>query len=257
MEISEMKERISGLTCSAKIRDIEIKDIIVEKRFRKDYGNLDELVANIMKLGLLQPIGINSKNRLLYGGRRLEAYRRLNMTRILARIVDVDSIMEVEEAENNVRKDFTRSERIAIAHAIRKEFKEKGGQTGAQLGLLNKGTKLRDVVAAKAGFANHTEMERTQKVLENGTENLIKAMDAGEISVSKGAQLSLLPKEQQDKALEIAKQPRPKRSRRIIMNTIILGGLSINAAIEPALEIDLEFAMTTLKKEIELELSKL
>src|ERR1035441_6794341 len=47
---------------------------------------------------------------------------------ILARIVDVTSIMNGEYAENEVRKDFTPSERVAIAKAIERKVGNRQGQ---------------------------------------------------------------------------------------------------------------------------------
>ena len=43
----------------------------------------------------------------------------LGWTCILARVVDIPSIIAGEYAENEIRKDFTPSERVALAEAIR------------------------------------------------------------------------------------------------------------------------------------------
>ena len=47
---------------------------------------------------------------------------------ILARIVSVSSILAGEYHENEIRKDFTPSERVAIARAIERQIGNRRGQ---------------------------------------------------------------------------------------------------------------------------------
>jgi ParB family chromosome partitioning protein len=61
---------------------LTVADVIVGDRARKDYGDLTSLVESIREHGLLQPIGVLPGNRLLFGGRRLEACRALGRTHI-------------------------------------------------------------------------------------------------------------------------------------------------------------------------------
>ena len=51
---------------------INCKDVIVRNRYRKDFGDLDELMESIKSLGLLQSIGITKDNVLVFGQRRPE-----------------------------------------------------------------------------------------------------------------------------------------------------------------------------------------
>ncbi len=92
--------------------------ISVGDRARKDLGDIQALAASIEALGLLQPIGIDANYRLVFGERRLRAFEHLGRDAIPARIVDVASVLLAEHAENEIRKDFTPSERVAIAKAI-------------------------------------------------------------------------------------------------------------------------------------------
>jgi len=97
---------------------IKIKDIKIGTRYRKDMGDLQKLADSIKKQGLLQPIGIDQNNVLVFGQRRMEACKLLGYESIEARIVDVSSLLEGELAENEVRKQFNIEERVAIGKAV-------------------------------------------------------------------------------------------------------------------------------------------
>jgi ParB-like chromosome segregation protein Spo0J len=79
------------------------------------HGDLAGLAESIRSEGLLQPIGINENRELVFGEWRLRACRDvLGWTEIDVRPVDVTSIAAGELHENEVRKNFTASERVAI-----------------------------------------------------------------------------------------------------------------------------------------------
>jgi ParB/RepB/Spo0J family partition protein len=109
------------------LKEIKIADIQVGHRHRRDLGDLTSLADSIRQEGLLQPIGVTSKLELVFGERRIRAVRDiLKKKTILARIVDVSSILAGEYAENEIRKDFTSSERVAIAKAIERDRQPPG-----------------------------------------------------------------------------------------------------------------------------------
>lgn len=106
-----------------------ISSIIVQRRHRLDLGDLGELAESIRAQGLLQPIGVNEANVLVFGERRLRACRDiLGWTEIEARRVAVTSIVEGEYAENAMRKDFTVSERVAIGKAVEQVLGNRRGE---------------------------------------------------------------------------------------------------------------------------------
>src|SRR5262245_30894720 len=108
---------------------ISVHHVIIGPRIRKDYGDLHGLAASINDLGLLQPIGITPANILVFGERRLRAVRDiLGWTEIPARLIQIDSIVLGEQAENEVRKDFTVSERVAIGKHLEEVFGERRGR---------------------------------------------------------------------------------------------------------------------------------
>lgn len=177
--------------------------IKVENRFRKDFGDIDALAESITELGLLQPIGIDTNYRLVFGERRLRACQALGWEKIPARTVHLDSILKGELAENEFRKDFTYSERVAIGEAIEAELGERRGnpEFGADpipenFPALPKGD-TRDLAAKAAGFGNGKTYEQAKKVANEAAPELVQAMDEGRASVSAAAALLSLPKEQQ------------------------------------------------------------
>ena len=92
---------------------VQIKDIKIKKRVRKDLGNLEDLKDSLRTYGLLNPITLNSRYELIAGERRLQAATQLGWTSINANIIDnlteVDQL-EMEIEENNQRKEFTEAE---------------------------------------------------------------------------------------------------------------------------------------------------
>ena len=88
---------------------VQIKDIKIKKRVRKDLGNLEDLKDSLRTYGLLNPITLNSKYELIAGERRLQAATQLGWTSIQANIIDNISEgdqREMEIEENNQRKGF-------------------------------------------------------------------------------------------------------------------------------------------------------
>ncbi|MGO9571927.1 MAG: ParB N-terminal domain-containing protein [Desulfomonilaceae bacterium] len=147
---------------------IPIDSICAENRYRKHLGNLLPLMDSIGALGLLHPILVNSKSRLISGARRLEACNRLGWKTIPARVVDLDEL-RAEHDENLVRQDFLPSEAVAIKRALEQVEQEKARKRMSQGGKLSKKgiircgesppltlSKIRDKLAAHVGMSHFT-----------------------------------------------------------------------------------------------------
>lgn len=92
---------------------VSIRDIKVKHRVRRDLGDLEPLKESLRRYGLLNPITLDSKYRLIAGERRLEAAKLLGWTNINAVIVNnITPVtkLEIELEENNQRKEFTDAE---------------------------------------------------------------------------------------------------------------------------------------------------
>ena len=100
-----------------------ISAIKVGDRYRKDMGDLDALAASIREHGLLHPPAVTSDGTLIAGHRRLNACAQLGMVEIPVRVIDVTDLLSAERDENQVRKDFTPSEAVAVARAIEAQLK--------------------------------------------------------------------------------------------------------------------------------------
>jgi ParB family chromosome partitioning protein len=93
---------------------VKIDEIIVGERRREEMGDIHGLADSIKQYGLLHPIVIDDKNRLIAGGRRLEACRSLGHIMIEATNKGElsDKILrEIELEENLRRKDLTEIEK--------------------------------------------------------------------------------------------------------------------------------------------------
>lgn len=102
-----------------KIKTVGMDDITVGKRFRKDVGDVDGLAESIKAIGLLHPVVVTPKLRLVAGFRRLTACKKLGWKSIPVRLLDIERIIDGEFIENVARKDFTLSEIAAIARELR------------------------------------------------------------------------------------------------------------------------------------------
>lgn len=62
---------------------IAIADVVVSERMRTDLGDIDALANSIREHGLIQPIVVNREKKLIAGGRRLAALKRLGLQELL------------------------------------------------------------------------------------------------------------------------------------------------------------------------------
>lgn len=89
---------------------VNISEIKIKKRVRKEIGDLLKLKESMRKSGLINPITINEKKELLAGFRRLQSAISLGWKEIECRVVSAKSKIEklqIEADENTTRKDFT------------------------------------------------------------------------------------------------------------------------------------------------------
>lgn len=106
---------------------IDIDKIKVENRIRKDFGNITELAEDIKQNGLINPPVVIAESdgtfTLLAGERRLRAMRSLGYKQVEVRTwgsLTDEQKLNIEISENEVRKDFSKSERIEYARRLEK-----------------------------------------------------------------------------------------------------------------------------------------
>jgi ParB family transcriptional regulator, chromosome partitioning protein len=198
--------------------EVRISEIKTNNRHRKDMGDIQVLADSIATLGLLQPIGVDSENLLIFGERRMRAFQLLGRAEIPARIVDIDDILQAEHDENEIRKAFTVSERVAIGEALEAEVGNRQGANQHQSKELpqNFGEPKRgetaEVAAKAAGFGNPETYRQAKKVIDTASPETIHAMDDGRMSVSTAAQAAELTEDDQH---EIANLPKAEQRQEI------------------------------------------
>lgn len=177
-----------------------IDQIKINGRARADTGDIESLARSMRKLGQLQPIGVDADGVLVFGGRRLMAARSLGWAEIEARVIDCDAL-QAEHDENEIRKQFTVTERLAIAQRIaeRLQGRNRRPEKHGNISTLTDQGATRDIAAAKAGLGSGKTMEAAQKVVERGIPELVEAMDSGRVSIHAAASIAALPKEDQSR----------------------------------------------------------
>ncbi len=199
---------------SLKIIEIPCDQIRIGERHRQDMGDLEVLAASIATVGLLHPPVVTEDGLLVCGERRFLAMRDILRWKTIPVIVlRVSSIIAGEYAENEIRKDFTPSERVAIAKAIEESIGSRQGQrTDRELPVncpeVEPGVETREVAAAKAGFDSASTYERAKRVVEKAVDEVVAQMDAGGLSIHAA---SVIAEQPPDRQREIAQLPEDEK----------------------------------------------
>src|SRR5579859_1722132 len=116
---------------------MNIEQIQIGYRYRKDLGDLRVLAQSIADVGLLHPVVVTPEGRLIAGQRRLGACRLLGWTEIPVTVVDLVQAARGEAHENFIRKDLLPSEIVALKRAIEPlERREAGSRQGQRVDVL-------------------------------------------------------------------------------------------------------------------------
>jgi len=94
---------------------LDIGDIVISKRVRKNPGDLSQLAESMDKYGQMHPVIVNKKMELISGYRRIQSAKLLNWSTVFAIVVDAHTEsdkLSMELEENLRRKDFTEEEKI-------------------------------------------------------------------------------------------------------------------------------------------------
>ena len=175
---------------------LSIDSIKIGSRFRQDHGDIAALARSIEAVGLLHPVVVTPSNELVCGERRIEAARLLGWQEIPVRVVNIEAIVFGEQAENELRKDFTMSERVAIGRAVEESLGERRGRPSEkkpQHVAEYSGRETRDIAAEKSGFGNAETYRQAKAIVEKGTPELVEAVDRGDVSIRAAAELARLP----------------------------------------------------------------
>lgn len=186
---------------------IDVEKIKVTDRIRKDFGNIQELADDIKANGLINPPVVTPENdgtfTLLTGERRLRAMRSLGYKQIEVRTwssLSDEQKLNIEISENEVRKDFSKAERIEYARRLEKveslKAKERqatstGGANPQLVVNLPQGDKTREIVAEKAGIGSGKQYEKEKYIVDNQSQLAPEDFanwDEGKLSTNKAYQ---------------------------------------------------------------------
>lgn len=173
---------------------MKIDEIIVKDRIRKDTGGMMELINDIKANGLINPVTINTDHVLLAGYRRLTACKALGMEDIPVHMVSTESEeqdLKVEISENEIRKEFTMTERLDYARRLQRIESIKAEErmkAGKQDPVQNSAQgKTRDKVAEQVNMS-HDTLRKAQEIAENKDKfdpEDFKDWDDGKLSTNK------------------------------------------------------------------------
>lgn len=203
----------------AMLNYVDPDEVVVDGRIRKDCGNLDELADDIRENGLINPPTVyydleDEKYHLIAGERRLRACKKISSMRKIPVLVITDPVGEeqrlrMEISENEVRQDFSKSERVdymkrlARIEAIKAAERKKAGTKaiggcsdedpdegdGDHVPNLAHGQtgRTRDIVAEQFGIS-HGTMQKEIEIVDHKADidpEDFAAWDDGKLSTNK------------------------------------------------------------------------
>ncbi|MFJ6566262.1 ParB N-terminal domain-containing protein [Streptomyces sp. NPDC091292] len=186
-------------------KKVGIHEIKAGDRARTDLGDLTDLMTSIEALGLFQPIVVTAENKLIAGGRRLEACRRLGMDEVQVvvaeHIHDAVDLLKAERDENICRKPMTASELIALGRQIEELEKPRAAERKAASQLAGRSPGGSPIGAVLAnGTEKYDSRERAAEAvgLSTATYSRIKqvANGADGYEINKGQRTAVSPERQ-------------------------------------------------------------
>jgi len=188
---------IEKIRFTGNVMEIPIEDIEVINPRQRDKERFEEIVESIQRLGLLKPILVNScflsekgKYELLCGEGRLLSCKKLGHETILAEIIDCSrkTGYVVSLVENMARKRYTTIELARLLHNLH----EKGASV----------EKLSKITHRSTSF-----ITQYLRLIKNGEERLIKAVEENRLPISIAARIASAPDEDvQDILMEAIEQ---------------------------------------------------
>ena len=172
---------------------IDINKIQVKDRIRKNFGDIEELANDIKENGLINPPVVTPEYELIAGERRLKALRMLEYKQIEVRVMavnDAEHQLNLEISENEVRKDFSKLERLDYGRRLERIERVKAEQR-EKLGKKNPKENFpegqdfgqtRDIVAEKIGIGSGKQYEKEKFIADNADLETLDAWNDGNIS---------------------------------------------------------------------------
>jgi ParB family chromosome partitioning protein len=113
-----------------------IDQITVGHQYRRDLGDLDELVESIRRVGLLHPVAVTPTSVLISGNRRLAALRKLGRTSVAIWVVPevsdkLSTVLAIQD-ENTLQKALTPIEQADLYAELKALYAEDAARRDAE-----------------------------------------------------------------------------------------------------------------------------
>lgn len=181
---------------------IDITKIKTENRIRKDFGNIQELADDIEQNGLINPPVVIAEAdgtfTLLAGERRLRAMKSLGYRQVEVRTwgsLTDEQKLNIEISENEVRKDFSKAERVEYARRLEKiesvkarERMAVNSKDGTPNLAEDKKGEASQIVAEKLGIGGKETYRKEKYIVDNAdtlTPEDFADWDEGKLSTNK------------------------------------------------------------------------
>jgi ParB-like chromosome segregation protein Spo0J len=173
-------------------------------------ADLESLAADIKSHGLRRPIVIDDQDRIIDGRNRQAACDLAGVKPTYEPFVGTErEIAGFVASENIHRRHLTASQRADIAARI---ANLPAHRPNKQATLPTSEPPVTQAEAAEIMGVSERSVRKARKVREKGTKKLQQSVAAGEVSVSRAAEIAELPKPQQNSAVSefFDKRPKPK-----------------------------------------------
>lgn len=200
------------------IKQISLSRISIESTTHNHTEEIYALSIDIKKHGLQRAICIDTENQLIFGKKRFLAHQLLGKKSIACWKLSLIELIKGNYSVTELCKNFTWSERIAIAFVIekllgnrqgqrsdlelRQNFDEVQGKVGA---YITKG-RTHTLIANHLGFGNRVTYTQSKKIYLQGSDALIHLIDNQKISIYGAFTLLHLSHEEQITALNHQKK---------------------------------------------------
>lgn len=177
-------------------RVVPVGSIKVANRIRKEFGDISSLANDIKENGLLNPVTLTPDGKLLAGERRLRAVQELGWQTVDARVVenpDDLQALKIEITENENRKEFTFSEKMAYAKLLHDMYDARArANSASNLKVGNdspSGTNVPvgrtdEKIADEIGIGSRRNLQKAEYIADHATPEMIAALDAEQLSIN-------------------------------------------------------------------------
>ena len=177
----------------------------------------EELAADIRKNGLREPILLDAQGRILDGRNRYRACLQAGVEPRFVRWQGEGPLAELALSLNLRRRHLDESQRAMVAARLAKLLAAKRKDAAAsRVANLQPGKRLKSLNQA-AGLVNVSSrlVSHAAKVMKDGCEELIQAVESGGLAVSTASMLARLPRDEQAQALAGGARHAARKAREI------------------------------------------